>query len=160
MASWIRPTFKPEELVDLAHPARVAPGQVVVDRDDVDALAGESVEVDRHRGRERLALAGLHLGDLALVQNDTAHHLHVERSHPEGAFGGLPHDGEGLGQDVLERLVGLEPVAELVRLGPQLGVREPLHLGLQCRDGLDALLQDLDLPALAHPQYLRKQICH
>ena len=52
-----------EELVDLAHPLGVAAGEVVVDGDDVDALAGERVEIDGKRGDERLAFAGLHLGD-------------------------------------------------------------------------------------------------
>ena len=37
------------------HPLHVAPGQVVVDRDQVDALAGERVQVERQRGHQRLA---------------------------------------------------------------------------------------------------------
>src|SRR3712207_8091906 len=41
----------------------VAPGQVVVNGDDVDALAGEGVEVNGHGSGERLPLASLHLGD-------------------------------------------------------------------------------------------------
>ena len=41
-----------EEAVHPAHPLRVALGQVVVDRDDVHALAGQRVEVGReHAGR-------------------------------------------------------------------------------------------------------------
>ena len=71
-----------EKGVDLAHPACVAAGQVVVDGHDVDALAGQGVQVDGHGGRERLALAGLHLRDLALVQRYAAHDLHVEGPHP------------------------------------------------------------------------------
>ena len=42
---------EPEALVDRAHPLRVAAGQVVVDGDDVDALAGERVEHDGQRRR-------------------------------------------------------------------------------------------------------------
>ena len=55
-----------QEAVEAAHPLRVAAGQVVVDGDDVDALAGERVEVGGQGGDQRLALAGLHLGDLPL----------------------------------------------------------------------------------------------
>ena len=69
---------KAEEVVDLAHPFGVAAGQVVVDGDDVDALAGERIEVDRKRCHQRLAFAGLHLGDVALVQHHAADQLHVE----------------------------------------------------------------------------------
>jgi hypothetical protein len=71
-----------QEVVDGAHPLGVAAGQVVVDGDDVDAAAGQPVEGGGERRDEGLALAGLHLGDLALVQDDAAHHLDVEMAHP------------------------------------------------------------------------------
>ena len=92
-----------EELVDLAHPLGVALGQVVVDGDDVHALAGERVEIDRQRGDQRLALAGLHLGDLALVQHHAADELHVEVALAERALGGFAHGGEGGNEEVVER---------------------------------------------------------
>ena len=67
-----------EAVVDGAHPLGVALGEVVVDGDEVGAFAGEGVEVDREGGGERLALACLHLGDLALVEDDAAEDLDVE----------------------------------------------------------------------------------
>jgi hypothetical protein len=91
-----------EEAVDAAHPLRVAAGQVVVDRDDVDALALEGVEVGGQRGDERLALAGLHLGDRAVVQHHAADELHVVVPHVQHAAARLADDGEGLGQQVVE----------------------------------------------------------
>jgi hypothetical protein len=72
-----------QEAVEQAHPFRVAPGQVVVDRDHVDAPAFQGVEVDRGGGHQGLAFAGLHLGDLAVVQDHAAAHLHVEHAHAE-----------------------------------------------------------------------------
>ena len=59
-------------LVDLAHPLAVSFGQVVVHGDDVDALAGQGVEVGREGGDEGLALTRPHLGDLALVEHHAA----------------------------------------------------------------------------------------
>jgi len=53
--------------MDATHPFGVAGRQVVVDGDEVDALAGQPVEIGRQCGDERLALAGLHLGDPAEV---------------------------------------------------------------------------------------------
>ena len=105
-----------EEAVDLAHPLGVALGQIVVDRDDVDAAAGERVEVAGKRGDEGLAFAGLHLGDLAGVQDDAADELDVEVAHADGALAGLTDDGEGLGQDGVERLLfgGVDARLEVV----------------------------------------------
>ena len=89
-----------------AHPLAVAAGQVVVDGDDVDALALQRVEVGRQRGDERLAFAGDHLGDVAAVQDDAADDLHVVVPHVLGAAAGLAAGGERLGQQVVERLAG------------------------------------------------------
>ena len=113
-----------EEAVHLAHPLGVALGQVVVDGDEVGAVAGEPVEVHRHGGDERLALAGLHLGDVAVVEDDAAQHLDVEGPHAEGALGGLAGDGERLEQEVVEQLAVLVALAELGGLGAQLLVAE------------------------------------
>ena len=92
-----------EELVDLAHPLGVALGQVVVDGDHVDAVAGERVEIAGEGGDERFAFAGLHFGDLALVQHHAADELHVEVAHLHGAPAGFADYGEGFGQDFVER---------------------------------------------------------
>ena len=99
------PQREAEEVVDRRHPLGVAARQVVVDRDDVHALAGERVEDDRERAGERLALAGLHLGDLPGVQDHAADQLHVEVAHAHRALADLARDREDLGQDVVERLV-------------------------------------------------------
>ncbi len=120
-----------EEAVDLAHPLGVAAGQVVVDRDHVDALAVEGVEVDRQGGDQGLALAGLHLGDLALVEDHAAHELDVEVAHAEDAPAGLAHDREGLRQEVVEGGAAGEPLAELGGLGAQLVVGELAHVRLE-----------------------------
>ena len=109
-----------EEAVDPAHPLRVAAGQVVVDGDDVDALAFEGVQVGGQGGDERLAFAGLHLGDLAAVQHDAADQLHVEVPHVEHAAAGLADHREGLGQQVVERFAVGEPLAEFGGLLAQL----------------------------------------
>ena len=50
-----------QEVVEAAHPLRISAGEVVVDGDDVDALAGEGVEVHGQGGGEGFALAGAHL---------------------------------------------------------------------------------------------------
>ena len=74
-----------QEAVDLAHPLAVAAGQVVVHGDDVHVVAVERVQVAGQRGHERLALAGLHLGDLPVVERHAADELHVEVAQAERA---------------------------------------------------------------------------
>ena len=118
----------------LAHPFRVAAGEVVVDGDDVHALAGEGVEVGGQRGDERLALARLHLGDAALVQADAADDLYMIVFEFEYPPCGLAHDGEGVVQDVVQRLALCEAAFERIRLRAQLRVR---HRGVFGFERLD-----------------------
>ena len=114
-----------EEAVDAAHPLRVALGEVVVDRDDVDAVAGQRVEVGRQGGDEGLALTGAHLGDVAEVERGAAHDLHVVVPLAQGALGRLANGGEGLRQQIVEGLARLANRSLYSSVsGPQLGVRE------------------------------------
>jgi hypothetical protein len=143
-----------EEPVHPAHPLRVAGREVGVDRDDVDALARQGVEVDRHRRGEGLALTGLHLGDVTLVEDDPPEHLHVVGPLAEDPLRGLAHRRERLRQEVVEGLAGLQARAELVGAGAQRLVGEPGD-GLLVRVDLDdALLELLEAAALAGVQDL------
>ena len=127
----------PERLVDRRHPLGVAAGQVVVDGDHVDGIAGERVEEDGERRGQGLALAGLHLGDRAGVEHHAADQLDVEVALAERAARGLADQRERLGQQVVERLAVAGALAQLVGLGAELGVVEQLHLGLDPVDRLD-----------------------
>ena len=69
------------ELIERAHPLGVALGEVVVDSDDVDTIARESVEEDGERGDEGLTLTRGHLGDLALMKHLTTKDLDVVVDH-------------------------------------------------------------------------------
>ena len=75
-----------EEIVDLPHPFGIALGEVVVHRHHVHAAPGERVQIDRQRRHQRLAFAGLHLRDAALVQDHAADELDVEMPLPERAL--------------------------------------------------------------------------
>ena len=143
-----------EEVVDLPHPFGVAPGEVVVDGDDMDALAGQRVEIDRKRRDQRLAFAGLHLGDVAFMQHHAADQLHVEMPLAERALGRLAHGGEGRNQNVVEGLAVGELLAELVGARLQRLVGQRGDLGLKRVDGVDARLIALDPPVVGGAEKL------
>jgi len=138
-----------EETVHPAHPLRVALGEVVVDRDDVHAVAGQCVEIGRQRADERLALTGLHLGDVAQVQGRTTHQLDVEVPLAQGALGGLADGGECLRQQAVEALAVGHPL--LVRRGQraQLVVGELGVLRFEGVDGVGVRLEPAQDLALA-----------
>ena len=119
-----------KEPVDAAHPLGVAAREVVVDGDDVDALALERVEIGRQGRDERLAFAGLHLGDLAAVEHDAADELHVEVPHVR-ARGGRPRGRRrtlpAAGRRALRP--SAEARAELGGLAAELLVGQALDLG-------------------------------
>ncbi|CFR80327.1 Uncharacterised protein [Mycobacterium tuberculosis] len=142
-----------------AHPLTVAFSQVVVDGDDVHAVAGQRIEVSGQHTGQGLAFTGLHLGNVAQVQGGRTHHLHVERPLVQHPPGGLAGHGEGLGQQVVEGfwvfLVG-QPPLELVGFRPQLGVGEFLDIVGQSADIVGHLLEALDHATFAKAQQLRQ----
>ena len=107
------PDAHPEEGEDGAHPAGVPLGQVVVHRDDVDALAGEAVEVRGGNAGQGFPFAGLHLRDPPLVEDDGAHELHVEDPLSELPARRLAHQGVCLGEKGIDPLSAAEALAEL-----------------------------------------------
>ncbi len=109
--------------IDLAHPFRVALGQVVVDGDDMHALARQRVQVGGEGGDQGLALTGLHFGDIALMQEDPAHKLHVEGAQAKGAARRLAAVGEGFGQQLVQAF------ARHGALGHRLGPGHDLFVG-------------------------------
>ena len=110
-----------------AHPLGVAAGEVIIDRDDVHALAVQRVEIRRQGRDQRFALAGDHLGDVAAVQHHAAHELDVEMAHVQKPPARLASGRERFGQEVVERLTGGPPAAELLRLGLELLVGKLEH---------------------------------
>ena len=131
-----------EVVVDGAHPDRVAAGQVVVDGDDVDAPAGEGVEIDREGGDEGLALAGFHFGNLTPVEDDAADELDVVVALAEAAAGDFADGGEGLGEQVVQGFAGGQAVAELLGEAGELAVGAGLHFGFEVVDVGDEGLGD------------------
>jgi hypothetical protein len=142
----------PERLVHRARPLGVAPRKVVVHRHEVDATARERVQVERLHGDERLPLAGLHLGDVALVKRDPAHQLDVEEADADRPLECLANGGVRLEDQILERLPVLQALAELRGLPAQLVVRQRLELRLEGADVGGLIAEPLEASALAEAE--------
>ena len=138
-----------EEAVHPAHPLRVALGQVVVDRDDVHALAGDRVQVGGQHGGQGLALTGAHLGDLPEVQRRAAHQLDVEVALAQRALGGLADHRERLGQQLVQGLAVGVALAELLGLRAQLRIGEVDDVVFEVVDVRCDVAQALEHLALA-----------
>ncbi len=95
-----------QEFIDGPHPLRIPAGQIIVECQHMDPVAGPRVETDGGDGRERLALAGLHLDQFALMQSYAGQHLDVERMHAEYAPGDFAHQAEGLDEQLVRRDAG------------------------------------------------------
>ena len=77
------PDVETEPRVDSAHPVRIAPRQVVVRGQDVNAISRPRVPHHGWDGRKRFAFTGLHFGNPARGQRQRALQLDVEHLQPE-----------------------------------------------------------------------------
>ena len=133
----------PHKVEHPGHHLALVLGQVLVDRDHMDALPRQGVEISGQGQGEGLALTGLHLGDAALVQDDAALHLHREQPDGEHPGHGLPAGGKGVGEDIVQGLALFQPPLEKAGLGLQLLIAQLLIFVFQAQhlvhQGLDAL---------------------
>ena len=137
-----------EKTVELAHPFGIAPGQIIVDGDDVHALAGQRVEIDGQRGDQRLALARLHLRDAAFVKDHAANQLNVEGAQAKRTSRGFAHGGKCRHQKVVDGRALFDLLSEQIGAGTKLFVGKGLKLGLERVDRVDLRPQCLDLPVV------------
>ena len=105
-----------QSMINRSHPVRVAPGQVIVDGDQMDAPPGQRIQIKRAGGDQGLTFTGPHLGDFTLMQNDAADQLDIEMALMNSPFGSFPDCGEGFRQEshpvpVFQRLEALLPVS-------------------------------------------------
>ena len=145
-----------QELIDLAHPFGVTLGQIVVDRDDVHALTAQCIQVGGQGGHQRLAFAGLHFGNAALMQDNAADQLNPVGAHAQNTPCGLAAGGEGFGQNIVQRFTVLQTLLQLGGLGLELGVGQSLVLLFQSLNFIHQRGDGLDLALGVGAEQLRK----
>ena len=120
----------------------------------MNTAAGKRVEIDGQCSGERLALAGAHLRDLAVVEHHAANQLHVEVTHTQRANRRFAADRKGFGQQRVEGFASGDPFAELDRATGQCLVRQLLHIGFERINGLDRLAVLAQQPLIAAAENL------
>ena len=78
-----RSDTQPQHLEYRSHPRCVAFGQIIVDGDDMDTFAFQSIEVSGRDAREGFSFSGLHRQYLALMQDNRAHDLFIVMAFPK-----------------------------------------------------------------------------
>ena len=146
-----------KKLVDLPHPLGVTARQVVVDGDQVHTTAGEGIQVHGQSSNKRFTFTCLHLGDFTLVQDNATDELNIVVTHLDPAPTSFTHNGEGLRQEVIERLPVARALAQLIHAHAQLGIGVLFELRLERRDQSDPSLIQLELLRLADVQRAIKQ---
>ncbi len=151
---------QPKEFVDRPHPVGITLREVFVNRDNMYTIATQCVEIRRQRGNQRLALAGTHFSDVALVQHHAANELHVERSQTQCAPGRFTGNREGLRQDVVKGLSCLQAPTKIICFLCQLLVTQSLYLLLKAVHTCDGFRKLAQHPLVAAAENFGQKISH
>mmetsp|Transcript_25747 Transcript_25747/g.60105 ORF Transcript_25747/g.60105 Transcript_25747/m.60105 type:complete len:345 (-) Transcript_25747:386-1420(-) len=131
-------TQKPE---GLPNPLSITPSEVVIHGHNVNAFAFQAIEVRWQDCYEGLPLASPHFSDVALMQSNASHKLHIKMAQPENPPAGLAYCRESLWQKIIQRLSLGTTFSQVLRHRLELLIALGLHLLLQCRDGINTRLQ-------------------
>jgi hypothetical protein len=131
-----QPDAESEEAVDAPHPFGVSTSQIVVDRDDMHALARQAIQVTRQGRDEGLTFTGAHLGDVSEVQRRATDDLDIVVTLSKRPPGSLANDRESLGSYVIEGLAVFDPFPEDICACAKFGVGQRLGLFFETVGGL------------------------
>ncbi len=143
-----------EEAVDAPHPFRVAAGEVIVHRNDMHALAGKRVEIDR-QGRDQRLASPVRISAMPLSCS-TMPPINCTSKWRWPKCASRPRARSRRREpEVIHGLFArLDLPAELDGPGAQFVVGEPLKLTFQRVDGLYLRAETLDPPVIGRPKNL------
>ena len=101
-----------EETENLAHFIGLCLCQVVVNRNDMDAVTGETVQIGCNAGNQRFTFTGTHFRDSALMQNDCTDNLDRERLFAENTVRSLADSCKGFHHNIIKRLAVRKALTE------------------------------------------------
>ena len=118
------------------------------------ALAGQGIEVCCKSRCQRLAFTSLLFGDVALMQENSAHQLGVEGPKPQCPARAFTTICKGFGQQVVEALAPFGPARELLRLFLDLVVAELFEIRFERVDLINQRACRLDFAVVRRAEDL------
>ena len=123
----------------------------------MDTLALKRIEIDGKRRDKCLALAGLHLGDLAAVERDAADQLHIIMPLAKGADGRLADRRKDFGDQVVELLAVGQPLPEPLGLTAQFVIGKRRDIGFKPVDRVDIFTEPANIAIVGRSE---DAFCH
>ena len=96
--------------MDLTHPLGISFCQVIIDRNDMNALAVQCIQVGRKGGYQCLTFTSLHLRNTSLMQNNAADQLNPIMTHTKNSVCRLTNNRKGFNQQIIQRLSLCKPL--------------------------------------------------
>ena len=135
------------------HPFHVTTRQVIIDGDDVDALAFKCVQVRRQRGNKRLTFTGHHFSDTAKVQHHAADQLYVVMTHAHMPLAALATNREGILKNVIKTFAIAKSLTKHLRLLRQFFIAERSVLRFKRGDRFGTSLKLRDLTSICRSEH-------
>ena len=123
-----------QETIDLAHPLRVAAGEIIIYRHHMHALAIQGIEISGQRGDQGLAFTGAHFSNATFMQHHAADQLHIKMTLTQRSLGAFSHGGKSGNEQIVEFGALRQLLTKVLSPGAQIGIRER---GQFCFKGID-----------------------
>ena len=140
--------------VYLSHLFCIPHGKIDICGQQNRAFTGKRVEIQRHGRRQRLSLAGIHLGKIPLMKRDGAQHLHVIGKLPKNPAVRLADCRIGFRQKIIKRLSFCQPAPKNICQRGQFFILQAGHPRLPASDALQQLFQFSQFFLLSHESSL------
>ena len=88
--------------MNASHPFSVKACQVIVDRDDMHAIARQAIEIRRQSRHKGLSFTGLHFRNPTKVKRGSTHQLDIEMALSNDATRCLAYHGKRFNKKVFE----------------------------------------------------------
>ena len=143
-----------QELMYLTHPLRVTLRQIVIDGNDMDTLAFQSIQISGKGGHQSLTFTGTHLCDTSLMQDDTTDQLYSVVLHIQNTLCSLSYGCIRLRKQIVQGLSIVQTLLVLLGLAAQFLIGKCLHRRTECLDLVHQGLNTLQFSGTVRAKYL------